>query len=637
MTGDLHDEIRLRLRRGQEPEKIVDELKNDQNFCHLSEETLKGFVEALRPEFPAPFVPTFPENPEPIMRPVRSEAPDLPLDLLPRPIADVARDQSRRLCVPVGFFAGPALAAAGAVNGGKIRVKGADGFHLGSNLWAVVSAPSGSMKSGPAGLALRPLELLESNWLVEHLEAMKEHARRVLLWNAEKKTLQKVMEAGGPEATEAAERLAQGEPEAPIRRRILVSDVTPEKTALLLVENQNGLLAWTDELMMRLDSGGKQGREDQHALDLAAYEPSGAFYVDRVGRGSIMIPEPRLSIGGTIQPIPLAEVISRSRFDGWFERPIYLEYLSLPPFVECDAPRDVSAESRYFRAVKRLADVHPQDVGAQQHANGGFWFLPLDPGGKALFRNWINFIEKASRLPVWTGRERLRSWFGKCRSLPLKLALITHLLEDNAGAIPESTLARSIGLCLVLFEHADQVLGQVDAATAEPPALRLADLLRSDEMTTFTAREIKQRDRAGLDPEAVEAGIAELLTRGWLCIEKVNSGSKGRPSTRYHVNPKLHKAIIEGFECSFFKSEFVGLFSSEVTMKYVHAFVGIEETPTIKGIGHSYNIYNIDLPTNSGTQVEHSILKIQPSKPSKIATCEQQLTPEGYPQTWDEV
>ena len=591
---------------------------------------------APRPEASDPcFIPSFRESPTPILRPVRSEAPDLPLEFLPRPIADVAQDQKRRLCVPVGYLALPALLAAGAVIGGKIRIKGADGFHLGANLWGILSAPSGSMKSGPAGLAVRPLELLEKRWMDEHTEEMKGFTRRGLIWNAEKKSLQKIVEAGGPEAEQAAERLASGEPEAPIRRRISIADCTPEKTAMLLLENPNGLLAWTDEVMMRLDSGGKKGREDQHGLDLASFEPAGAFHVDRVGRGSLVIQEPRLSIGGTVQPHVIREVIENARFDGWFERPIYLEYLDLPPFIECNDPRDSAAESRYFRAVMRLSEVHPQDVGAQEHENGGFWFLPLDPGGKALFRHWMNFLEKAARLPVWTGRERLRSWFGKCRSMPLKLALICHLLEDNSGAITASTLARSIRLCLVLFEHADHILGQASQTPEDPAPVRLADLLRKERVETFTEREIKQRDRAGLDAGAVHQAVNELRRLGWIAPENIGTG--GRPSIRYHVNPKMHLAPFEGFEGSFFKSEFLTLFVSEVTLKHATCFEGFENEPTINRIGLSINNNNIDIYRNIESTHENPILKIQPSKPSKVANNEQQPDGDNYPPSCYEV
>ena len=523
----------------------------DPEFLPPPKMAAEDIKEALQDVLPK--TPVF-RTPDPIEITRQAEPADIPLEFLPRPIADVAKDIHRRLSLPVGYFAGPALLAASALI--QIRVKVADGFHVPPNMWCVLSAPSGSMKSAPAGLAVRPLQLLEENWAIEHEQAMIEYEKQAIMWASESKRLKKIVDEGGSEASEAAERLSTGEPEAPVRRRILISDCTPEKAAMLLIDNPGGLLAWTDELALRLDSGAKKGREDQHALDLAAFEASGPFSVDRVGRGSIVVKSPRLAIGGTIQPAVLATFIEKSRLDGWFERPIYLQYDTLPEYDESDLPRDSGAESLYFKSVMRLADLNPEDAGAQLHENGNFWFLPFDEQGKALYRQWVIFVEKAIRLPCWQDRSRVASWLGKTRSLVPKLALVIHLLEGGHGAIRSRALERAIGLALVFFQHASFVLGQ-EVQQQKPPSVLLLELLHKDKLQTFTARDIKQRERAGLGYDYVDAAIKQLLDNGWITeCDPDHTKGKGRPTVTYTTNPALFDdgGILRVLKVSFSKT-----------------------------------------------------------------------------------
>jgi len=566
--------------------------------------------------------PVFPAFPRPIPRLIEPSVPALPPEVLPEPIATVAEDLRRRLCVDSGFFAIPALCAAGALIGGRIRIRGASGFHLGANLWGLVSAPSGMMKSGPAGLAMRPLQRLEDQWLQEHQSALETHARLELAWDGQKKQLKKALDhAGDPDqAREIADQITDGEPKPPLRRRVLIADSTPEKTAILLVENQNGLLCYVDEFAQHLDAGAKKGREDQRALDLASYEPSGAFQVDRVGRPSLVVREPRLSLCGTIQPEVLRRMIE-GRQDGYFERFIIWEPL-IPPFFENSDPRDDPAEQAYSRAVSRLAHLDPEECGAQYHEAGGFHYLRLDQDAKKLYRHWLNFIEKLVRKPSLQSSPRFASWFGKTRSLILKLALITHLLEGNTVPISCHTLARSMMLCLVLLQHAARALAP--CRVAQKPVTLLADLLIKEQTKVFQTREITERDLTGLSKINAEGAVKELVEMGWLVEENVTTG--GRPTYRYHVNNCLNSNAFAGFAGALFQNDLQNTYLEEVHSKHSvdGTLCGLNCEYIYNSIGHSINIYtninnektqqNLENPEIS---IQPAFSKNEPAKPAK--------------------
>jgi len=487
----------------------------------------------------------------------------LPLECLASPIRDVAADVSRRLCVDPGNFGLVAIAVAGGANGGRIRVKGSDGFHLGTNLSVAVSAPSGTMKSGSVGQAVRPCAKQDELWLDEYTAACEAFEKIHASW--------------------ATEGKAGDEPKAPVRRRILIGDSTPEKTALLLVDNPNGLICYVDELAMHIDAGGKKGREDQRALDLASFEPSGPFCVDRVGRPSIVVREPRLSIIGTIQPQVLRRLI-QGREDGYFERFLLWEP-EIPPFVECDDPRDAFAEARYSRAIRRIIDLEPSEVGAQLHESGLFWFMPLDPDGKRLYRAWLNFVEKSVRLPIWRDRSRLASWFGKTRSLVLKVSLITHLLEDGTGAIPAEVLARSITLAVVLLSHAEAVLSDPDVAGLSPEAALAGAILDEALPDYFTARDAKRLHRSGLDGQAVDRALETLVNHGNL-YKETEKKNTGRTTNVYHAYSRLSFGT---FGTESVLNEVGKLLHDEVISKFAH--LGTFNGSTYKGILDIIQIY----------------------------------------------
>ena len=76
------------------------------------------------------------------------------------------------------------------------------------------------------------------------------------------------------------------------------------------VQNPRGLLLARDELSGFLRTLDKLGREGDREFFLEAWNGSGEFTYDRIGRGTLHIPALTLSIFGTIQPGKLWSYIS---------------------------------------------------------------------------------------------------------------------------------------------------------------------------------------------------------------------------------------------------------------------------------------------------------------------------------------
>lgn len=96
-------------------------------------------------------------------------------------------------------------------------------------------------------------------------------------------------------------------------------------------------------------------------------------------------------------------------------------------------------------------------------------------------------------------------------------------------------MLQAAGWCEYLESHARRLYGA--AVAPEATAARLLAAKLAELPDPFTPKQVYDRGWSGLDRERVELAAGELEERGWLRLERVNPGKRGRPSVRYHVNP----------------------------------------------------------------------------------------------------
>jgi hypothetical protein len=247
-------------------------------------------------------------------------APALPPRLLPEPLRPWLTNVATRASLPLEYVAVPALTGASTVIGRGVGVC-PERFNdwLGvPNLWGGIVGRPGWMKSTAVAEGLKPLTSLAAR---ARARAKDEHdkseARRTRL-AAELDGLRQAMAAAGKkqdnheldrlqadwEATRTSlEALAVPE------RRYLTQDATVEKLGELLQENPNGLLVLRDELAGWLRTLDKAGREGDREFYLEAWNGTGGYTFDRIGRGTIHIDAVCLCVCGGIQPGKLQAII----------------------------------------------------------------------------------------------------------------------------------------------------------------------------------------------------------------------------------------------------------------------------------------------------------------------------------------
>jgi hypothetical protein len=463
--------------------------------------------------------------------------------LLPESVRGWCVDTADGLQVPLDFTAVPAIVALAGAIGRSVGVAMKRNGHWIERpmLWGCDIGRPSSLKSPSLSHARRMLERLANEERAAFDQKLREHEAHALIADAAKanarKEIQAALKAGNKLAATAAADAVFSDDEAPTEPRVVVNDATVEKLGELLKANPRGLVQFRDELAGWLASLDREGREGDRAFWLECWNGTGAFTVDRIGRGTIRIEACAMSILGGMQPGKLAEYVRgavRGGFadDGLIQRFQLAVYPDLPSdWRYTDRTPEPHAELRAWRTFQGLRNLDVERIGAERAEWADVPFLRFDDEAQGLFIEWVT--EHMQRLraggePAW-----MESHLGKYPALVGRLALVLHLADGFTGSIRADTLAKAIDWCVYLEAHARRIY-----APAADDGLAGAHLIlkrRGDLPERFTAREVYRRGWAGLgDSEAAGAALDMLVEYGHLETIDVPVGeSGGRPSVVY--------------------------------------------------------------------------------------------------------
>jgi len=497
---------------------------------------------------------------------VRQELRPVPVlepGMIPDPLAPWLIDIAERISCPLDFPAVGALVALATVVGRKlaIRPKRYDDWAVVPKLWGLVVGRPGIMKTPALTEATRPLRRLEAEAREQHAEAMREFLAGQLVAEARSKAAKNALRAAAMDGKprEQLEAMARQVREAegigePTVVRYATSDATVEKLGELLRDNPNGIANIRDELTGFFRALEKPGRESDRAFYLEGWNGTGPpFTYDRIGRGTIVIPPPCISLLGGIQPGPILRFIQAAARgedgdDGLISR---FQLLAWPDasgaWRNVDRWPDTEAKNWAFEIYRTLVTRSPSDFGARPDEDGGPPFLNFESEAQDLFDSWRTGLE--AKLRTADESPLVESHLAKYRSLMPSLALLFHLVEVAVGwgVVPVTirSATRAVAWCEYLEAHARRLY-----SCASQPALdaagALAERIKQGALPSpFTHRDVYRRCWSGLDDaESVRRAVAVLEELGWLrSIEVRDTG--GAPRVDVHVHPKLPRKAPE--------------------------------------------------------------------------------------------
>ena len=492
-------------------------------------------------------------------RPLPGNLPPVPpfdFGLLPDRFRPWIQDIAERIQCPPDFPAVGAMAALAGVVGRKlgIRPKQRDtDWVVVPNLFCAVVGRPGIMKTPALQATLKPLKRLEVKGEQDFEDLVREQAAAQALAEAKKsgakKQIQAAVDRGDPDAEALARELLSGAEPPPVRRRYLVNDPTVEKLGEILRDNRNGVTLYRDELVGFLKVLDRTGNEGARAFYLEAWNGTGRFSFDRIGRGTVDIPAVCLSLVGGIQPGPLAQYIRAaaaaegSADDGLLQRFQLMVWPDVSrDWRNVDRWPDTAAKAAAYEVFDRLDRLAPGDVGAAP-AGGGEGdpgevpCLGFSPAAQAAFDEWRAGLERKVR----SGEEHpaVESHLAKYRKLIPALALLIHLADDGTGPVGDAALEKAIRWGDYLEGHARRVYSPA-VKPETGAALALVQRIRSgDVQDMFALRDVYRHCWSCLSRrEDVEPAVTLLIDLGWLReVQCVETG--GRDATRFLVHPRL--------------------------------------------------------------------------------------------------
>src|SRR5208337_4806446 len=251
-------------------------------------------------------------EPGEIEAPLRPVAPFNAEALLPECVRGFVTDAAWRMPCAVDYIAAALIVMAGTTIGARagIKPKCKDDWIVVSNLWGGIVGDPSQKKSPAIGEAMRPISKLIAKDEQEFGQAQEGLAITKFIRDAQKdntkEKLKKAVTGKGNGDLEALTKelkqfIATDEPE-PVRKRRKTNDASVEKLGEMLRDNPDGMLVLRDEVVGLLASWDKIGHEGDRTFFLEGWNGTDSFDTDRIGRGSILIPNLCVSVFGGIQP-----------------------------------------------------------------------------------------------------------------------------------------------------------------------------------------------------------------------------------------------------------------------------------------------------------------------------------------------
>ena len=396
----------------------------------------------------------------------------------------------------------------------KVQVQENDPRWLESpRIWTTLVGLPSTKKSPIISAAVAPLAKIDgerfSHWQREHAE-----------WSK----LDKGEKASQPE---------------PLQCRHRLGDTTVEAAQDVFRGTTTGLLICADELsgwFGALDKyGGGKGAAADRAFYLQAYN-GGEMPINRVGRGSFLLPNVSACILGGIQPDAIRRIVADAVDDGLLQRffPIVLRTSNLPK----DEPLPGAVEL-YAGAVRILVKLKPQTLQLDHAAHDI---------RRALVQRHHGFgaCESISKM--------LAAHMGKYDGLFARLCIVWHILSDpwnQPAPIITADTANAVARFMqsFLLPHAMSFYSSTLTLSDDHDRLEaVAGYVLAHRMTFVDHRTVQRSVRQTRKLAAWETRplFETLAAMNWLA--PVDDPNKRNGEPRWIVNPDVHTLFAERAE-----------------------------------------------------------------------------------------
>lgn len=456
----------------------------------------------------------------------RMKPPALNYEHLPDAIMDYVADHSALIGTDPSVIAlGVLVGAAACIHDGiKIQPKRNDKtWKESARIWGAVVGDPSTRKSPGFGRAIKHVKRMSLRMADENAVRIAEYKREHDVWASIKDK-----SARGPE------------PKEPAQERLYVEDTTVEALSQVLKDNPRGVLCFNDELsgwFASMDaykgSAGGASKDKSHWLE--AYN-GGSRLIDRVTRGSIVIPNWSACVLGGIQPDVMRRIGSNLSNDGLLQR--FMVVCPGKAIDDEDREADEPTINAFEELFETLLALQPAECGAVTLSDEAH-------ESRLRVRKLADGMMAAFESP------HIKAWLGKWTGLFARLLLLYHCIEcAEKGLHPMDRQASGENahrverfMCDYLLHHTVHFYRDImDANDTMEYSRQIGRLILSDGFQEITRRDLMRRWKAfrKLEPWEVQKTIESLVHSGWLIPDESDVSPDGRPR-RWFVNEAVHR------------------------------------------------------------------------------------------------
>lgn len=486
--------------------------------------------------------------PDPIPFDDYSNLPEFPIDALPDNVGkEMIIEVSKVNQIDPAFTAACYLAALSTCAQCKFIVDLISHTeHL--NLYLAGVLPSGERKSPTIGVMTEPLYQYEKNQQAKSMpEILKLQNQRKILEGRICKVQKEAIKATETseidrhlkEADSLSEELVElNEIKLP---RYIADDITTEKLGVLMADNEEKMSIISAEggifdILAGRYTGDGVGNID---LYLKAYSHD-AFSDDRIGRASVSMRSPSLTLCLSAQPAVIEAIGKHKRFRGKGLLARFLYVFGKPRAGYRDRQKSAIPvlKRQYYNSF--IDELMATPFGEELA-------IRFTQEGAGIWDEFYNDIEEQLR----PGGQLyyLKDWGSKLPGNVARIAGLLHFAHykgDSANHLISADFAEaSCAIGAYFIDHAIAVFGLMNEREDVKAAKTILDYVTREKPKTFKARELFNHTNLK-SMEEIEPGLKLLCER--IYIRPMDKGSnglrRGRPEAEvYEVNPKYYNFI----------------------------------------------------------------------------------------------
>ena len=469
--------------------------------------------------------------------------PAFPIDALPEVLRNYVSDVAESTQTPIDMAGVAALALMSIAMQPRYKVIGKADWEEQLSLYCMIVAEPSDRKSAVFNQIIKVIQSFEAEYNEHHsIDVLKSQEEHASLEKRYKKAT-KDYENGKITKDEYDEAFRKYSTHKLIKPISLTLDDVTSESLTNEIESQDGCIALVSSEggIFDIISGSYTNFPN---IDIFLKGYSGDFIkVSRIGRPSLYVKNPRLTILLTVQPKVLESVVNNGTFTG---RGLSARFLySVPKSLV--GSRKFETKPINFDNKKRFSDLIHEIL---KEPKSSTTYITLSNDAYSLLKDYYEEFE--SRLITdlkdiggWAGKLvgnilRISALITRARNIKYDAFLYTPSTDDSAEwMVQKEDMESAIKLGNYFLEHARYAFDFMDDNTTKKQALNFLEKLKASKVNEISFREASRMCKFMNKKENATAVINLLSDYGYL-REKRGTSRAHNKGIIYEVNPAIY-------------------------------------------------------------------------------------------------